>query len=196
MAIGVVLAASAVVGSTAALAGGEALPTQASTMLGYPNGAGMVLVATGLVTLHLHREGRISGVWLGAPPRSRSNPRAHRGEPRGATTTHVHDELLQLAVEFGLPALALTLVVVALLAVRIERRPLSDIHLGVACAGLASLALTDFALRITADALVLAVVVLFAWRNTATDPVEEPTRAAGSPPRMPVAAGCARDAAS
>jgi hypothetical protein len=63
-------------------------------------------------------------------------------------------------VEFGLLALALTLVVVALLAVRIERRPLSDIHLGVACAGLASLALTDFALRITAVALVLAVVVL------------------------------------
>ena len=31
--------------------------------------------------------------------------------------------------------------------------------------------------------------------GSSTDPVEEPTRAAGSPPRMPVAAGCARGAA-
>ena len=274
VAIGVVLAASAVVGWTAALAGDEALPIRASTMLGYPNGAGMVLVATGLVTLHLHREGRISGGWLGAlltvqalgvlatgsrlallaalaatalvawrhrTPRvllasagvavpaialllqrfatSRpervdlwrsaaaeigARPLLGRGPSpeligaslAGRPTTHVHDELLQVAVEFGLPALALTLVVVALLAVRLARRPLCDIHLGVACAGLASLALTDFALRITAVALVLAVVVPLAWSSTVADPAEEPVRAAGPSPRMPAAAGCARNAAS
>lgn len=269
--IGVVLAASAVVDWTVGLADGEALPIRASTMLGYANGAGMVLVATGLVTLHLHREGRIStarlgtllavqalgvlatgsrlallvalaatallawrhrtprvllmaagvaapftalvlqrfatsrperlDLWRSAVAEIGTRPLFGRGPSpeivqasfQGRPTTHVHDELLQLGVDFGLPAVALTLLALVLLAVRLAHRGLSDTCLGLACAGLASLALTDFALRITAVALVLAVVVPLAWRSAAADPMEDPARAAESHQRMPVVMGRPRD---
>lgn len=245
--VGALLACSAVLDWVGGVLDGEQLPVRAATLTGYPNVAGVLLVATGSVTLHLHRKGRLGGrstaglvtlqtlgvlatgsrlallltlaavvivagqrrtragvlagtavalpvvallaqrfatgsterlrLWSEAVSQIAAHPVTGRGPTPvvlaaslgGKPTTHAHDEVLQLGMEYGVVGLGLSLLVLALVARSLRARRLVDPLLALACVAVASLALTDFALRTTAAALVLAVLVPLTWRP-ATEP--------------------------
>ncbi len=251
VAVGAVLAASAVLGWVTAVREGAHLPVRAATLVGYPNAGGVLLVATGLVTLHLHRRGRLGArstaglvtlqglgvlatgsrlallltlaavvvvagqrrtragvlaasavalpvvallvqrfatssterlrLWAEAVSQIADHPVTGRGPTPvllaaslgGKPTTHAHDEVLQLGLEYGLVGLALALVVAVLVVSALRARRVVDPLLALACVAVASLALTDFALRTTAAALVLAVLVPLTWRPP-TEPLTSP----------------------
>jgi hypothetical protein len=106
------------------------------------------------------------GLWRAALPEIAARPLAGRGaEPRlidvpgwpVRPTTHVHNEVLQLAVEHGLVAVALVMVIAGLVVAALADRP-RDKWLTVAAVALLSSGLTDFGLRITAIALMAAAV--------------------------------------
>jgi O-antigen ligase len=241
--VGAVVAGSAVLDWLSAVREGADLPVRAATLVGYPNAAGALLVATGLVTLHLWRSGRLArgwatalvtlqtlGVlatgsrlallltllavvlltwrrrsatalltasalalpvvallvqrfatssterlrlWADAVSQIAAHPVAGRGPTPvllasslpGRPTTHAHDEVLQLGVEYGLVGLGLLLLALTLAGLALRARRLVDPLLALAGLAVASLALTDFALRTTAAALVLAVLVPLAWQR-------------------------------
>ena len=238
--IGVALAVAAVLEWVRLAWAGEALPIRAATLLGYPNGAGVLLVATALTTVSLHRLGRINTVallalvgvqalgvlatgsrlallatvaciavmactrrsraavgvaaaaaapfiavlvqrfaasrperidlWRAALAEIRAHPIVGRGPApelvlsplaAGKPTTHAHNEFLQLAVEYGLVGLALTLLVLVLSV--LAQRHLDDPWLAAGAVTMGTLAFTDFALRIPGVSIVLALLGAMAW---------------------------------
>lgn len=249
--VGAALGVSAVLDWAMGVGEGEHLPVRAATLMGYPNVAGVLLVATASVTLYLHRVGRLSGgpaiglvtlmvvgvlatgsrlallltlaaivlvagrrrtrtsvvtasavalpvvallvqrfatssterlrLWADAVSQIAVHPVTGRGPTPvvldsslgGKPTTHAHDEVLQVGVEYGVVGLGLALLVLVLVVAALRARRLVDPLLALACVAVASLALTDFALRTTAAALVLAVLVPFTWRPP-TQPLTSP----------------------
>lgn len=249
VAIGAVLAASAIAQWLSSAAGGETPPIRAASLLGYPNAAGVVLVATSMATVSLYASGggltlrRLNGLlaiqaagllatgsrlglltgfvavvylarrhwsrrtllaaaifsapmvavllqrsvaglperihlWRAAIAQIATDPLFGRGPApelvptnlAGARpTTHSHNEALQVAVEYGLIGLALMLLLLALTLRALCRAGRRDPYLALGGLAVAALALTDFALRITAVALVLALVTAPIGRGAAQD---------------------------
>jgi hypothetical protein len=110
------------------------------------------------------------GLWRAALPEIAARPLAGRGaEPRlidvpgwrVRPTTHVHNEVLQLAVEHGLVAIALVAVIAGLAVRALPDRP-RDKWLTVAAVALLSSGLIDFGLRVTAIALTTAAIAALA----------------------------------
>lgn len=89
-----------------------------------------------------------------------------RSVPGARVTTHAHNELLQLGVEYGLVGLALGVLVVAIALRRCRPWGAQDRWLQLAAAALLCAGLVDFTMRITALAVVAAALVALA----ATDP--------------------------
>jgi hypothetical protein len=242
--VGVAIGGTAVLDWVLAALGGEPVPIRAPSLLGYPNAAGVLLVATSLVTVGLlgdevfdprllrgalalqmagvlatssrialaavlvivavwvwrHRTRRalagalgVGGavgallvarfatspserprLWRLAAAEIAAHPVAGRGPSPvlltsgpdgGRPTTHAHNEFLQLAVEYGLVGLALALLALGVaLAVLVTRCRLADPSVAAGCLAIGALAFTDFSLRITAVALILAVMLPLAWR--------------------------------
>jgi hypothetical protein len=92
------------------------------------------------------------------------------GLPDAKPTTHAHNELLQLGLEYGTVGMVLGLVCLGTVVALLVRRVVVDPVLLLGCAALGGLGLTDFALRFPAVALVLTVLVVSTWRPATPGP--------------------------
>jgi O-antigen ligase len=127
------------------------------------------VLAVGVVGQRFRGEGGGTRVelWAEAMDRIAQHPVAGWGplppayqatDGAGRATTHAHNELLQLTVEFGLVGLLLMVIALALAARQVDGRV--EPVLLVASLSLVASGMTDFSLRV--PAIVLAASVLFA----------------------------------
>ncbi len=110
-------------------------------------------------------------LWASAWHGMASNPVTGRGPApvvlAGATgarpTTHAHNELLHVGLEYGVPGLVLACACLVAVAAGLVRRTAIDPALVVGCSALALLGLTDFALRFPAVSVALVVLAAATW---------------------------------
>jgi hypothetical protein len=113
-----------------------------------------------------------TGLWVAALSRISEHPLIGNGpvlqvyfaHPSRQATTHAHNELLQFAVDYGLVGLTLGLAAVAAMIPSLVAGLRADSWLAAAAVTLCATGLVDFGLRITAIALLGAVLLAAACR--------------------------------
>jgi O-antigen ligase len=111
-------------------------------------------------------------LWVAAVSRISEHPLIGSGpvlqvyfaHPSRQATTHAHNELLQFAVDYGLVGLALGLAALAAMVPGLVAGLRADFWLAAAAVTLCATGLADFGLRITAIALLAAVLLAAACR--------------------------------